>query len=157
MRNLPNVDADKNAYLVELVRKQFNFMYGDAHDVGYLLDLGYLGDGMLCSLRKEIEDLFTIFPRKMAPQVKHERSSWQKNILLFGSKQKQLGGFLFKMIGKSKTVLQWWMADGTDWPLLHNVAKRVFSMAASSAASERNFSTFGFIHSKLQNRLGPKG
>jgi hypothetical protein len=29
-------------------------------------------------------------------------------------------------------------------------------MAASSAASERNFSTFGFIHSKLQNRLGPE-
>jgi hypothetical protein len=67
---------------------------------------------MLRSLRKEIEDLFPIFPRKMAPQVKHERSSWQKNILLFGSKR--------------STVLQWWMADGTDWPLLHNVAKRVF-------------------------------
>jgi hypothetical protein len=26
---------------------------------------------------------------------------------------------------------------------------RVFSMAASSAASERSFSTFGFIHTKL--------
>ena len=24
------------------------------------------------------------------------------------------------------TALQWWMADGTDWPLLQNVAKRVF-------------------------------
>jgi hypothetical protein len=27
-------------------------------------------------------------------------------------------------------------------------------MAASSAASERAFSTFGFVHSKLRNRLG---
>jgi hypothetical protein len=27
-------------------------------------------------------------------------------------------------------------------------------MAASAAASECNFSTFGFIHSKLRNRLG---
>ena len=60
------------------------------------------------------------------------------------------------MIGKSKTVLQWWMADGTDWPLLQNLALRVFAMAASSAASERNFSTFGFIHSKLRNRLTPE-
>lgn len=60
------------------------------------------------------------------------------------------------MIGKSKSVLQWWIADGTDWPLLQNLAIRVFSMAASAAASERNFSTFGFIHSKLCNRLSPE-
>jgi hypothetical protein len=60
------------------------------------------------------------------------------------------------MIGKSKSVLQWWIADGTDWPLLQNLAIRVFSMAASAAGSERNFSTFGFIHSKLCNRLSPE-
>ena len=64
--------------------------------------------------------------------------------------------FRFQMIGKSKTVLQWWKADGTDWPLLQNLAVHVFSMAASAAASEWNFSTFGFIHSKLRNRLGPE-
>ena len=28
MWNLPNVDTDKKAYLVELVRKRFNFTYG---------------------------------------------------------------------------------------------------------------------------------
>ena len=28
---------------------------------------------------------------------------------------------------------------------------KVFSMATSSAASERNFSTMGFVHSKLRN------
>jgi hypothetical protein len=36
--------------------------------------------------------------------------------------------FRFKMIGKSKSVLQWWIADGTDWPLLQNLAIRVFSL-----------------------------
>jgi hAT family C-terminal dimerisation region len=29
-------------------------------------------------------------------------------------------------------------------------------MATSSASSERNFSTFGFVHSKLRNSLGPE-
>jgi hypothetical protein len=29
-------------------------------------------------------------------------------------------------------------------------------MAASSVASKRSFSTFGFIHTKLRNRLGPE-
>ena len=81
MRNLPNVDTDKKAYLVELVHKRFNFMYGDAHGVGYLLDLRYLGDGMQSSLRKEIEDFVYNFPKK------HERSSWHKNIQLFRSRR----------------------------------------------------------------------
>lgn len=70
--------------------------------------------------------------------------------------EREQNTFHFKMIGKSKSVLQWWMVDGTDWPLLKNLVKRVFSMAASSAASERKFSTFGFIHSKLRNRMGPE-
>ena len=51
------------------------------------------------------------------------------------------------------TVRQYWVADGMDWPVLQKVALRVFSMACSSAASERNFSTFGFIHTKLRNSL----
>lgn len=38
MRKLPKVDEEKNTYLVELVKKMFEFMYGDAHGVGYLLD-----------------------------------------------------------------------------------------------------------------------
>jgi hypothetical protein len=64
MRNLPNVEADKKAYLVELVRKRFDFMYGDAHGVAYLLDPRYLGDGMLRTLRKEIENFICKFPKK---------------------------------------------------------------------------------------------
>ncbi|KAG6961245.1 hypothetical protein JG688_00009192 [Phytophthora aleatoria] len=33
---------------------------------------------------------------------------------------------------------------------------QLFRYAASSAASERNFSTHGYIHSKLRNRLAPE-
>ena len=40
--------------------------------------------------------------------------------------------------------------------ILSNVAIRVLSTPATSAASERNWSTFGFIHSKLRNRLHEK-
>src|ERR1035438_1084974 len=64
--------------------------------------------------------------------------------------------FLFKMLmEEKKTVMQYWLTDGMDWPTLQQIALKVFSLPASSAASERNFSTFGFIHSKLRNRLQP--
>eukprot|EP00644_Phytophthora_capsici_P019292 jgi/Phyca11/132376/e_gw1.158.18.1 len=37
--------------------------------------------------------------------------------------------------------------------LLQTLAKQLFRCASSTAASERNFSTHAFIHSKLRNRL----
>jgi hAT family C-terminal dimerisation region len=38
-------------------------------------------------------------------------------------------------------------------PVLQHVAIKLFTMATSGAASERNFSTMAFIHSKLRNSL----
>ncbi|CAB3993703.1 hypothetical protein BSLG_07742 [Paramuricea clavata] len=105
----------------------------------------YLGDGMLRTLRKEIEDFIYKFPKKdgntseaWMEQLAQEYTAFQIEVL----RERQQSTFLFKMIGKSKTVLQWWIANGTDWPLLQNLALCVFSMAASSATSEWNFSTF---------------
>ena len=73
------------------------------------------------------------------------------------TKDKQNGSFRYRMICKgSMSVLQYWQTDGRHWPDLHCIAIRLFSMTTSSAASERNFSTMGFIHSKLRNSLGPK-
>ena len=42
------------------------------------------------------------------------------------------------------------------YPILSDIAIRILSIPATSAASERNWSTFGFIHSKLRNRLHEK-
>ncbi len=61
MRKLTDVSEDKKAYLVKLVRERFDFMYGDAHGVAYLLDPRYLGDGMSRTLRNEIEDFIYKF------------------------------------------------------------------------------------------------
>ncbi|KAJ1328626.1 hypothetical protein BSLG_010358 [Batrachochytrium salamandrivorans] len=52
----------------------------------------------------------------------------------------------------TKTVMQYWVSDGNDWPVLQQVALRVFSMACSTVASERNFSTF-VSYTKLRNSL----
>jgi hypothetical protein len=58
-------------------------------------------------------------------------------------------------MAQKKSPLQWWMIEGRRFPLLQMIAVKVFSMTTSSAASERNFSTMGFIHTKLCNRLSP--
>jgi len=40
-----------------------------------------------------------------------------------------------------------------NFPNLTKLARSLFSLVPSSSASERNFSTFSFIHTKLRNRL----
>jgi hypothetical protein len=45
------------------------------------------------------------------------------------------------------------MEDNRKFLTLSRLAKTLFCLVPSSAASERNFSTFSFIHNKLRNRL----
>lgn len=64
-------------------------------------------------------------------------------ICLSAQREKIENTIRFKMLeNKRKTALQYWLSDGTAWPELHKIALQVFSMSASSAASERNFSAF---------------
>jgi len=52
--------------------------------------------------------------------------------------------------------VNWWNLMKGRYPILSDVAIRILSIPATSAASERNWSAFGFIHSKLRNRLHEK-
>ena len=49
----------------------------------------------------------------------------------------------------------WWLQCGTGAPELQKVALKVLSQPSSSSGCERNWSTFGFIHSASRNRLLP--
>ena len=46
---------------------------------------------------------------------------------------------------------------GPVWPELQKICTKLFTIATSSSAScERNFSTMGFLHTKLRNRMAVK-
>lgn len=54
-----------------------------------------------------------------------------------------------------RSMLNYFLTNGGDkWPLLKDLAIRVFSLISSSACVERANSTMGFIHSKLRSKLG---
>lgn len=65
------------------------------------------------------------------------------------------GGFAKKHLwsGLNQMPINWWNLLKSRYPLLSSVAIKVLSIPASSAASERNWSTYNFIHSKLRNRM----
>ncbi|XP_044956364.1 uncharacterized protein LOC123407320 [Hordeum vulgare subsp. vulgare] len=50
---------------------------------------------------------------------------------------------------------QWWVTHGVSTRLLKKLALKVLGQPASSSCCERNWSTYGFIHSVARNKLTP--
>ncbi|KAK1875685.1 putative AC9 transposase [Dissostichus eleginoides] len=52
-------------------------------------------------------------------------------------------------------VLSWWKEHATRFPNVAHIARLILSIQASSAASERDFSTAGFVVSERRSQLKP--
>jgi hypothetical protein len=140
-------------YLLQLLESRMEFLYGDAIGMAYVLDPRYLGDGMSAEERKKVEDCLFEFEPEQRELMFMEYTAY----MIQASNERDEGDFRFIMLMKqSKTILQYWMIEGKQYPVLRSVALKVFGMVTSSASSERNFSTTGFIHSKLRNSLKPE-
>ena len=120
-------------------------MYGAAYGLRYLLDPRYLGQHLLPRVRCNLEELLVKTPADVITPVDDDQTATHEQVA---------SAFRFKLLQRgSKTILQYWLIDGHQWPELRKIAVKLFSIAASTASSERNFSTMGFIHSKLRNAL----
>ena len=61
----------------------------------------------------------------------------------------------FSLSKKGQSILSWWKGFDELLPLLSKVAKKVFTIPASSSESERVFSCGGNFVSKKRNKLAP--
>ena len=156
---IPQVEID---YLMKLCQHRFDFMYGNAHGIAYFLDPHYVGDLMPVQMCERIEDLIYMHPLPDG----EEPTSLSEEEMFIQYTSFRIAALLHKntappslafcmLIERKVSVLSFWMSHGDQWPHLQKLAQQVFSMVASSMASEHNFSTFGFIHVKLRNCLSP--
>jgi len=54
-----------------------------------------------------------------------------------------------------ENLLNWWKNHSSTFPSLARLAKQILSIPASSASSERNFSTAGSVITERRTRLSP--
>lgn len=71
----------------------------------------------------------------------------------FVSDMKMLSGSRKETVFKTNAINYWNICGRHEYPTLHLCAKSVNYMICSSAASERVWSIYRFIHSQLRNRL----
>lgn len=50
----------------------------------------------------------------------------------------------------------WWLVHGVNAPILQKVALKLLAQPCSSSCSERNWSTYSFIHSLKRNKMTPQ-
>jgi len=68
----------------DLVKERFQFIYGDAHGIGYLLDPRYIGEKLERNLRLEIEDFILKFLKNCTCGLDDEcEISDLSNVILF--------------------------------------------------------------------------
>jgi hypothetical protein len=145
-------------YLLAQLQTRMQFIVRDVHRIAYLLDPRYLGEEMSTAEKTAAEN--AIWEYKVpgvaltGDDLKTELCKEYTRFLIRAMAGKEAADFRFKMLEKrTKTILQYWQVDGTEYKYLQVLGCRVFSLAVSSTASERGFSRNKFNHSVLRNRL----
>jgi len=148
-------------FIQRVISARWDKMYSDAHGAAYLLDPRYNGAGM-DSNSLELTEIFiseyTVIEgestavRQMRLAEYFQYQEWVRRHSAANSVQYKL---LFAENAASRmSPLQFWVTRGVSWPLVQPLAMRLFSLCCTSCESERAFSSLGFIHSKVRNRLG---
>jgi hAT family C-terminal dimerisation region len=138
-------------------------MYGDSHVLVYMLDPHLRGEGLPQQNRSKLEGVlvstpfYNIFPVSISRERQEAIYIQYTEFRITADNERKNKTFPYEMLESGlKTPLQYWQTDGSIWPELQQIAMKLFSMATSSASSERNWSRTGSIHSKLRNSLSVK-
>ncbi|RAW29573.1 hypothetical protein PC110_g14067 [Phytophthora cactorum] len=134
------------AVITTVLRERFDFVYGDAHGVSYLLDPRYAGKDMDNDTREAVVDFIA---RWNGPGTE---DATMIELMKFQAAVQQEARPIKLVLDKRIGVREFW-SGVHGYPLLQSVANVVFASACSSAAAERNFSAHKFVHSQIRNRL----
>jgi hypothetical protein len=129
-------------YLVLLTVRHFQFMFGVAHGLSYMLDPCNLGHSLPTLSCHNLENtLFESPEDKVTPlndspcdllYMKYTKyliaTSQQKNEMLFCCKV---------LLKGAKIPLEYRLVNGCEWPELQKIATMLLSMATSSATAEQ--------------------
>ena len=124
-------------------------MYDPAIALAYYLDPKYCGKYL-----SQDHSIISYILEEISKLIDEEfREQLTKESLQYHSKS---GPFVSEYLWTNEAIenpIIWWEVMQTELPIVGAIASKLMLIPASSAASERNWSHFGFIHSLKRNRL----
>jgi len=149
MDQINQIDCNFSDKLQELITNRWEYTYHPIMMTAYMLDPQFLEESKNNGIESTGYAEFTTFINKKFNQ--EEAVELFAELVNFRNKNSPYDN---EIIWKSANILNsslWWQSWSTS--KLQQLAIKVLSIPTSSAAAERNFSTFGFIHNKIRNRL----
>nr|CCA19295.1 transposase putative [Albugo laibachii Nc14] len=130
------------AYMIKIVNARVKYTLSDVHALAYLLDPRYIGRSISRDYREKIEDIIFTYPEcdSQVAACEHRKriiSSEYTEYVVYAKSQRANRTFKWEMLEKGdRTPLQFWMAEGDDWPHLKPLALALFSLKASSMGTD---------------------
>lgn len=149
MDQVNQIDCDFSNKLQEFITKRWEYAYHPIMMTAYMLDPQFLEESKTNGIESTGYAEFTTFVNKRFNQ--EEAVELFAELVNFRNKSSPYDN---EIIWKSANILNsslWWQSWATS--KLQQLAIKILLIPTSSAAAERNFSTFGFIHNKIRNRL----
>ena len=150
MDQVDQIICDFSDNLQELIINRWEYAFNSIYMIAYILDPQFLNESKINEIESDCYKEFTEFTK--------EKFGYEESVELFAELVKfrnKNSPYNNEIIWGTVNILNnpslWWQS----WPnsKLQQLAIRIFSIPTSSAAAERNFSNFGFIHNKIRNRL----
>lgn len=135
----------------EKVKKRFDFLYTDSIGLAYILTPKFAADGFYFDEdRLEILSYAKQFVAHRAPD---QADAAEAELIKFVEEMSSLSGHQKQTVAQMTSRQYWQIFGKRKFPALNIVASAVNEMQPTSAASERIWSIYRFIHSRLRNRL----
>lgn len=149
------VHFNGNSIIQQKVKKRIDFLITESMGLSYMLTPKNAANGFYFS--DGDDDDFTDIvgsARRMALKIDPEHTEKINDEMIdFVSKMKTLPEKHKETVLSMSAKNYWTLIGPRHFPALAKLAQTVSNMICSSATSERVWSTFKFIHSRLRNRL----
>lgn len=133
------------------VKQRLDFLYTDSIGLAYMLTPKYAVNGhYFDNDQTEIIGYAKQFALNIQPEIAEKV---EQEMIAFVSKLSNLTQSQQEITFQMNAKTYWGVIGRREFPSLFLIAKPITEMICSSAASERTWSTFRFLHSRLRNRL----
>eukprot|EP01018_Ginkgo_biloba_P012671 Gb_09587 [translate_table: standard] len=146
----------------DIIVKRWNKMTSPLHTLAYALNPRVYHEDILSiptrkapNKDKEVSDGYKKAFRKLYPNVKMA-CDVRMEFSEFAFSQNSYGDIDALIDKKVIPSISWWNYHGNSAKHLQTLVVHILSQVASSSLAERNWSTYGFIHSVKKNKLSTK-
>jgi hypothetical protein len=142
---------ENNKVVQDMVKRRWDFLSTECTGISFMLTPKYAAEGFYVDDDKmEIIEHVNKFVSARNPELGNKA---EEEMVEFMSQMSQLVGHRKESFFKMDSKSYWNLFGREKFPALYLAAKEVNEMICSSAASERVWSIYRFIHSRLRNRL----